>query len=75
VNRFFRGIVKDTEAVQSLAAFERFPARMWRSAEVLDFVSWLREYDDGVPSSERKTGFFGRTHVGGLCRAPLVRAD
>jgi erythromycin esterase-like protein len=59
VNRFVRGISEDTEAVESLSDFKRFPAWMWRNAEVLDFISWLREYNDGVPSDKRKTGFYG----------------
>jgi erythromycin esterase-like protein len=32
---------------------------MWRNADVLDFVGWLREYNDGQPSENRKCGFYG----------------
>lgn len=59
VNRFVRGTDDDAEAVESLAGFKRFPTWMWRNAEVLDFVSWLREHNDRVPSGERKAGFYG----------------
>lgn len=58
INRFVRGTGDDTEAVESLAEFKRFPAWMWRNAEVLDFISWLREYNDSV-GRERKAGFYG----------------
>jgi erythromycin esterase-like protein len=32
---------------------------MWRNADVLDFVGWLREYNDGLPGHEHKAGFHG----------------
>ncbi|HVA27803.1 MAG TPA: erythromycin esterase family protein, partial [Candidatus Baltobacteraceae bacterium] len=57
VNRYVRGADDDVEAVESLGGFRRFPTWMWRNAEVLDFVSWLREYNDR--SSEHKAGFYG----------------
>ncbi|MGZ3504868.1 MAG: erythromycin esterase family protein [Vulcanimicrobiaceae bacterium] len=59
VNRYVRGAADDAEAVEALGEFKRFPTWMWRNAEVLDFVSWLREFNDRVPAGERKTGFYG----------------
>jgi erythromycin esterase-like protein len=60
VNRYVRGADDDAEAVESLAGFKRFPTWMWRNAEVLDFVSWLREYNDRCGQLRRtKTGFYG----------------
>jgi Erythromycin esterase len=45
VNRYVRGANDDAEAVDALAGFTRFPTWMlWRNADVLDFVGWLREY-------------------------------
>jgi erythromycin esterase-like protein len=29
---------------------------MWRNADVLDFVSWVRDYNDQLPSGQRKVG-------------------
>ena len=55
INRFVRGISDDTEAIDSLADFKRFPTWMWRNADVLDFVGWLREYND----KHEKVGFYG----------------
>jgi erythromycin esterase-like protein len=59
VNRFVRGASGDVEAVEALSDFKRFPAWMWRNAAVLDFVSWLREYNDALPGGRGKTGFYG----------------
>src|SRR2546427_12510586 len=50
INRFVRGAGNDTESIDALADFKRFPTWMWRNADVLDFVGWLRAYNDTVPS-------------------------
>ena len=39
-------------------AFSRFPTWMWRNTEVHDFITWLREYNSGLPYHTR-TGFLG----------------
>jgi erythromycin esterase-like protein len=59
VNRFVRGASDDAEAVEALEGFKRFPTWMWRNAEVVDFISWLREHNDRLPSGARKAGFYG----------------
>src|SRR6266511_344768 len=59
VNRFVCGRSRDAEAVQALSRFQRFPAWMWRNADVLDFVGWLRQHNDGLSSGARKVGFYG----------------
>jgi len=38
--------------------FQRFPAWMWRNAEVDAFVEWLRGHNAGLPA-ERRAGFYG----------------
>jgi erythromycin esterase-like protein len=43
VNRYVRGGSDDAESVEALANFKRFPTWMWRNADVLDFVGWLRD--------------------------------
>ena len=58
INRFVRGASADEEAVQALADFGRFPTWMWRNADVLDFVGWLRTHNDGLPEDKR-AGFYG----------------
>jgi erythromycin esterase-like protein len=59
VNRYVRGAGDDSEAVEALADFKRFPAWMWRNADVLDFVGWLRKYNDDLAPGATKVGFYG----------------
>jgi erythromycin esterase-like protein len=58
VNRYVRGAGGDEEAVDALAGFGRFPTWMWRNADVLDFVGWLRAHNDALPV-DRRVGFYG----------------
>lgn len=58
VNRFVRDQGDDSDAVQALQGFQRFPSWMWRNTDVVNFVSWLRSYDDGLESDD-KIGFYG----------------
>jgi erythromycin esterase-like protein/predicted phosphoribosyltransferase len=59
INRFVRGANDDPDAVDALAGFQRFPAWMWRNAEVLDFIGWLRHHNDQTLSPNRQAGFYG----------------
>jgi erythromycin esterase-like protein len=59
VNRYIRGTGSDLDAVEALDGFKRFPAWMWRNADVLDFVGWLRSYNDDLPADSIKIGFYG----------------
>jgi erythromycin esterase-like protein/predicted phosphoribosyltransferase len=58
VNRYVRGASADEDSVDALGGFERFPAWMWRNADVLDFVGWLRAHNETKPSGTR-AGFYG----------------
>lgn len=59
INRFVRNATSDAEATDSLAGFKRFPTWMWRNADVLDFIGWLRAHNDSVPNTTNKVGFYG----------------
>lgn len=59
VNRFVRGESEDRTADEALRDFRRFPAWMWRNAVVVDFVGWLREWNDRLPGGAPKVGFYG----------------
>lgn len=59
INRFVRGMGDDIDAIDSLGGFKRFPAWMWRNADVLDFVGWLRAHNDDQPDAQSKAGFYG----------------
>jgi len=59
VNRFVRGNSEDLSAEESLRGFHRFPTWMWRNTDVVNFVAWLRQYNDSLASSQSKVGFYG----------------
>lgn len=59
INRFVRGESPDSDSVEALTGFKRFPQWMWRNADVLDFVGWLREHNDTQTFPDRKCGFYG----------------
>lgn len=59
INRYVRGRGTDDDATDALADFRRFPAWMWRNADVLDFVGWLRNFNDDLPPNGEKAGFYG----------------
>jgi erythromycin esterase-like protein len=59
VNRYVRGFADDGDATEALDDFKRFPQWMWRNADVLDFVGWLREFNDGRQGDDQKAGFYG----------------
>ncbi|HWO20104.1 MAG TPA: erythromycin esterase family protein [Kofleriaceae bacterium] len=48
VNRYVRGAGTDTDAADSLGDFRRFPQWMWRNADILDLVGWLRAHNERV---------------------------
>jgi erythromycin esterase-like protein len=58
VNRYVRAEGEDHDAVGALAGFQRFPSWMWRNTDVVNFVDWLRAYNDQQPRAER-AGFYG----------------
>jgi len=59
VNRYVRGASDDADASEALAGFRRFPTWMWRNTDVVEFVEWLRRYNDALPSNAGKVGFYG----------------
>jgi erythromycin esterase-like protein len=59
VNRYVQARSTDLDAIDALAGFRRFPQWMWRNADVLDFVGWLRAHNDDRPSGTSPVGFYG----------------
>jgi erythromycin esterase-like protein len=59
VNRYVRGASNDSDSEEALSGFRRFPTWMWRNADVLDFVGWLRERNDAFSPGATKAGFYG----------------
>jgi erythromycin esterase-like protein len=58
VNRYVRGGGADRDAEEALGGFARFPTWMWRNAEVLDFVGWLRSHNESL-QRPAQVGFYG----------------
>ena len=59
VSRFLAGDRTDADAERALGGFRRFPTWMWRNADVLDFVGWLRDHNLSRHPTARKVGFYG----------------
>lgn len=58
VNRYVQGRSRETGR-QALNDFQRFPIWMWRNRDVLDFIEWLKNSNDGLPVGTAKVGFYG----------------
>jgi len=52
INRYVQGDVKIIDALDSLSEFERFPTWMWQNKVMLDFVSWLKDYNEKLKSKD-----------------------
>jgi erythromycin esterase-like protein len=59
VNRYIRGGREDADAEEALRGFRRFPTWMWRNADVLDMVGWLRAHNDRLARDARRVGLYG----------------
>jgi erythromycin esterase-like protein/predicted phosphoribosyltransferase len=58
-NCFVRAANEDDGPEEALRDFRRFPAWMWRNADVAEFVGWLREWNDALEAGAPKAGFYG----------------
>ena len=58
INRYVRCAGTDDDSVDCLGDFRRFPSWMWRNADVLDFVGWLRTFNESRSEAAR-VGFYG----------------
>jgi erythromycin esterase-like protein len=56
VNRYVRGMGGDTSVAAALDGFRRFPTWMWRNTDVVDFLRWLRAWNERHPVG---AGFYG----------------
>ena len=53
-----QGDKTDANPAQATSGFRRFPSWIWRNADVLDFIGWLRAYNTPLEQSEH-VGFYG----------------
>jgi erythromycin esterase-like protein len=59
INRYIKGLDnQDKTAVEILKSFRRWPTWMWANWEIVALISWLKEYNSTLPSSD-KIGFYG----------------
>lgn len=59
INRFVKEYPdSETSAYAVLHNFSRWPTWMWANREVLEFITWLREHNERLPS-ETMAGFYG----------------
>ena len=49
----------DGDAAAALGGFERFPNWMWRNTAVVDFLRWLRRWNQSLPAGAPRTGVYG----------------
>ncbi|MGZ8919699.1 MAG: erythromycin esterase family protein, partial [Limisphaerales bacterium] len=59
VHRYIRGQSQDGTALEALGDFHRFPTWMWRNADFLDLVGWLRNENDQRRAGQSKVGLYG----------------
>ena len=59
INRFIKNMSSDAAAFEALDDFKRFPTWMWRNADVLDLIGWLREQNRRLAGDGRSVGWFG----------------
>ncbi|MFL6596475.1 MAG: erythromycin esterase family protein [Chthoniobacterales bacterium] len=59
VHRYVRGVTSDANPDQALSGFRRFPTWMWRNKVVLEFVEWLRGFNEKLDPKRPPVGFYG----------------
>ncbi|WML44005.1 erythromycin esterase family protein [Neobacillus sp. PS3-40] len=59
VNRYIKGFDQlHTSAREVLSSFSRWPTWMWANEEIIDFIEWLKIYNQHQ-SKEGQVGFYG----------------
>lgn len=58
-NRYARGGSGIRSANGALSEFLRFPTWMWRNEIMVEFLDWLREYNEKKATYQEKAGFYG----------------
>jgi erythromycin esterase-like protein len=59
INSYVRDASDDATANEALRDFKGYPNWPWRSAEIVDFVGWLRAYNDHFSRYTSKVGVYG----------------
>jgi erythromycin esterase-like protein len=79
VNRYVQGDGDDVDARTSLDGFRRFATSTWRNAAVIDFLEWLRAYNQSLqgdpPIGFHGLDFYNLHNANRLVSAYLDRLD
>lgn len=59
VNKYVRGNANIHNSNSALGEFLRFPNWMWRNEVMVEFLDWLREYNEKKMDFRQKVGFYG----------------
>jgi erythromycin esterase-like protein len=59
VHRYVTGRTQESSAREALGDFRRFPAWMWRNTVMVEFVEWLKSWNDHCPNPNARAGIFG----------------
>jgi protein-L-isoaspartate(D-aspartate) O-methyltransferase len=59
VDAYVRPSASAPSESQRWEAFARFPTWMWRNREVLNFVEWLRTYNEAIEDPTQRVAFYG----------------
>src|SRR2546423_444421 len=59
VHRYVRGATTDVSANEALSGFRRFPTWMWRNTVMVEFVEWLRDFNQNITAKQALAGFYG----------------
>jgi len=59
VSRYVQGAPDEAAAGQALDGFGCFPRWIWRNAETVELLEWLRAFNGTIPEANARVGFFG----------------
>src|SRR5687768_896060 len=60
INRYVRNTSShDRSALDALGDYKRFPRWMWRNADILDLVGWIKAHNEKLRGREAQVGIYG----------------
>src|SRR4051812_49081866 len=60
INRYVRSASSlDQSALDALGDYKRFPRWMWRNADILDLVGWIKAHNESLRNRQPQVGVYG----------------
>ncbi len=59
VNSYIKGYDHQTSSKEVLESYKRWPTWMWANEEIVEFITWLKQFNEGMSSSSEQVGFYG----------------